>query len=90
MRTKSCSSKKRKDEQEFPIRVRVLTPELGYGKQYDEIYKWLEEHAGRGNFAWHSDTIPGADASAVYFKEAGLVQPLLDKFRLVLAVGPFI
>lgn len=73
MRTKSRNPKKRQDEQEFPIRVRVLTPELGYGKQYEDMYKRLEEHVGRGNFACHSDTLPGADASADYFKKEGFV-----------------
>lgn len=89
MRTKSRSARKKKDQLEFPIRIRVMVPEMGYGVLYNEIREWLEEHAGRGNFAWHSDMQPGADASAFYFKDARLIQPFLDRFGLELAIGPF-
>ena len=88
MRTRSRSPKKQKDEQEFPIRVRVLTPELGYGKQYNEMRDWLEQHVGRDGYAWHSDALPGVDATAVYFREALMVQAFLEKFELELPSWP--
>ena len=88
MRTRSRSPKKQKDEQKFPVRVRILVPELGYGKQYDEMRDWLEQHVGRDGYAWHADTLPGVDATAVYFREAVMVQSFLGAFDLELAQLP--
>ncbi len=88
MRTRSRNLKKRADEQAFPIRVRVLVPELGYDRRYNEMHDWLELHVGRGGYAWHSDTLPGVDASAVCFRDAAHVEAFLEAFELELASSP--
>ncbi|MCK0101184.1 hypothetical protein [Pseudohalocynthiibacter sp. F2068] len=84
MRTRSRSPKKAKDEQIFPIRVRVKVPEEGYGQQYVEIQEWLIENAGRDNFAWNADSVPGIDASAFYFYDLEIAVRFIERFGLSL------
>jgi hypothetical protein len=85
MKTRSRSPKKHRDEKTFPIRVRVVVPELGYGKRYSEMHQWLDAHAGKTGYAWHSDTLPGLDATAIFFKDVGLAQLFVEAFGLELA-----
>ncbi|MBS9719048.1 hypothetical protein ACFFUT_09595 [Pseudohalocynthiibacter aestuariivivens] len=82
MRTRSRSPKKAKDERAFPIRIRVKVPEDGYGRQYIEMQEWLLEHAGRDNFAWNSDSVPGIEASAFYFNDLAIAVRFMDRFGL--------
>ena len=82
MRTRARSHKKAKDEKAFPIRIRVKVPENGYGNQYAEIHEWLLEHAGRDNFAWNADSVPGIDASAFYFYDLEIAVRFMDRFGL--------
>ena len=84
MRSKNRSPKKRDDELRFPIRIRVTVPEDGFGPRYDAIQQWLEEHVGRGNYAWNADSRPGVDASAVYFFDPAFVAPFIEAKELEL------
>ena len=82
MPTRSRSPKKRRDEQQFPIRIRFRVPEMGFGRQYDEIHEWLLQHAGREGYAWNSDCLPGVDAFSVYLRDPELVKPFIEAFGL--------
>jgi hypothetical protein len=70
------------DERKFPVRVRIVTPmPLGFGKRLDAMHEWLREHAGRGNYASHGFTEPGApDGSLWYFRDVGTAQQFVDRF----------
>ena len=37
-RREGRSTKARDDDQRFPIRIRVLVPELGFGRKLDQLY----------------------------------------------------
>jgi len=83
-RTRSPSPQKRRDEQRFPVRIRIEVPEEGFGRQLDEMHQWLTDNAGRDGFAWHADTLPGLDASAVFLRDERLVGTFVQQFDLKL------
>ena len=63
------------DEQTFPIRVRLVVPERGFGVALDEMHAWLREHVGR-NYAWHGGDWGGdfwnrVQTSTLYFRFIG-------------------
>lgn len=84
MPTHSRSRLKLNAERRFPIRVRITTPEYGYGATYDAIHRWLLDEVGRGNFVWTSDNQPGHDASAVYLSDLDIAQRMVERFGLEL------
>lgn len=77
--------KQRADRQRFPIRIRIKTPELGFGKQLHEIHEWLRINAGQDGHAMHSTSLPGLDASTVYFLDVGIAAEFMDAFDVELA-----
>lgn len=65
-RTPSRSQKKKRDEIEFPIRLRYDVPDSGYGTKMDQVLGWLQANEAR--CGWNSDSLPGAgDAASFYF-----------------------
>lgn len=84
-RTRSPSPQKRRDELRFPVRIRIEVPKEGFGRQLDEMHLWLTNNAGRDGYAWHADTLPGVDASAVYLRDEWLVGSFVERFGLKLA-----
>ena len=83
--TRSRSTKARQDQQRFPIRIRVRVPPLGFGRQLDQLYAWLDDMAGKGGYAIHGDNQPGIDAIAIYLDEPALVRVMIETFELELA-----
>ena len=59
---------KKKDDDAFPIRVKIVIPPFGFGQTYDEIEFWLRSEIGRGNYARHAARSYPKDASAFYFR----------------------
>ena len=51
-------------------------------------YAWLDDLAGKGCYAIHSDTLPGIDAIAIYLEEPELVRVMVETFELELASLP--
>ncbi|RJE87945.1 hypothetical protein [Paracoccus onubensis] len=45
---------KKIDDRAFPVRVIVELPEIGKHRPLDEMYQWLDQNIGRGDYAWHS------------------------------------
>ena len=84
MSTRSRSPKKREDELRFPIRVRIKVPEQGFGPRYDAMLSWLDENVGRGNYAWNADSLPGLDATAIYFFDPAPIAPFIKAMGLEL------
>ncbi|WP_334193546.1 SOS response-associated peptidase [Pararhodobacter sp.] len=80
------------DEAAWPVRIRIAVPDMGFGRQLDQIYAWLNEHVGRSEYALHADggfVIGGErlDRMAIYFRRADHADALLDAFPLSLADG---
>lgn len=58
------------DERAFPVRVKVLIPELGLGARSETIYTWLDTHIARENYAHHAGGRTGlGDISHYYFRD---------------------
>ena len=85
MSTRSRSPQKRKDQQRFAIRVRFKQPEEGWGKRFDQMYDWLRLRVGSDNFAWHSDRLPGMDATAVYLNDIEVMREFVSVFGVEVA-----
>ncbi len=90
MATRSRSPKKAADEKYFPIKVRVLVPEEGFGYRLHEIHNWLDAHAGRGRWGWNADSVlsrGSRDATSFYMLDEQLIAPFIEAFDLELAQG---
>ncbi|WP_176083098.1 hypothetical protein [Martelella sp. HB161492] len=53
----------------FPVRIRIAIPELGLGLRFDEIHRWLRARLGHTGFAMTGGTMPGFDATFIYFPD---------------------
>ncbi|MDP0928479.1 hypothetical protein Q0601_14935 [Paracoccus onubensis] len=81
---------KKIDDRAFPVRVIVALPEIGKHRPLDEMYQWLDQNIGRGDYAWHSaggHTIFN-DREAFYFRDPAPAVDFLAAFpELKLADG---
>lgn len=82
------------DERAFPVRLRILVPELGFGRLLgvgpDTIEAWLDQEVGRGDWAHHSagQRSGGRDSIALYFRHPAPAARFLESFpELELADG---
>lgn len=67
--TRRSTPQKRIDDEAFPVRVKLLVPEGGFERQFDDLYRWLNREAGRGDYALHSASSLGITRdAAVYFR----------------------
>lgn len=60
------------DEKNFPIRIKLIVPERGFGKRMDAMYEWLGG-IDDGSYAWHGggwsgDYLNRRQATALYFR----------------------
>lgn len=60
------SPKKRRDEWEYPIRMRYITPPWGQHWPLDDILEFLRINCA--NATHNSDMVPGHDSISFYFK----------------------
>lgn len=56
----------------FPVQVKFVLPSCGYGVGLTDMYAWLNEHAGRGNYLWH--------ASTLYIRDLDVVARFIETF----------
>jgi len=66
MTRRSTPSAKRDDEA-FPVRIKLAVPPEGLGKTLDVITAWLRAELPSDGFAVHSARTIGGDAMAVHF-----------------------
>lgn len=66
MNRRTTPSAKR-DDDAFPIRIKLAVPPDGLGNRLDAITAWLRAELPREAFAVHSARTIGGDAMAVYF-----------------------
>ena len=74
---------KKADENAFPIRVKVKVPRLGFGMLSLEMHAWLLKEIGTGNYAVHSATALGTQASGFYFRTTEAAQSFLLAFPML-------
>ncbi|MBL1437669.1 MAG: hypothetical protein COB08_015880 [Rhodobacteraceae bacterium] len=79
--SRSRSPKKTDDEAGFPIRIRVLVPEAGFGIHLDEMYDWLKRRT-ENDFAINADSLPGTDAMSIYLRDWGIGKEFVERFGL--------
>jgi hypothetical protein len=71
MRNRPPSPRKKRDEIEFPIRIRLVVPEEGLGKRLDQMHQWLAQSIGQGDYGVNADSVPGtADALSIYLRSS--------------------
>jgi hypothetical protein len=75
-----------KAEQRFPVRIRVAVPRGGFGNQFNLMHGWLDQVAGRENYAIWGANEPGVpDAMFVYFMDARIAAAFVDRFACGMA-----
>lgn len=70
----------KRDDDAFPIRVKLAVPPEGLGKRLDEMNAWLRANLAAGSFAVHSARTIGGSAMAVYFIAIEDAVRFLDAF----------
>lgn len=65
----------------FAVRVRVLVPPGGFGRQFDEMQGWLNLYVGRGKYFIGSEANPGIpDAALFYFEDVEVARAFVQRF----------
>lgn len=88
--TRRSTPQRRIDDEAFPVRVKLLVPEGGFERQLDDVYRWLDQEVGRGEYAFHATSSLGIsrDAVAVYFRAPETAHRFVARFPdLLLADG---
>lgn len=57
----------KRDDDAFPVRIKLAVPGDGLGKTLDEIAAWLRANLNSEAFAMHSARTIGGDAMGIYF-----------------------
>jgi hypothetical protein len=57
----------KRDDDAFPIRIKLAVPPYGLGPLLDDMQAWLRSNLPRDAFAVHSARTIGGDAVAIYF-----------------------
>jgi hypothetical protein len=57
----------KRDDDRFPIRIKLAVPPDGLGKRLDEMQAWLRDNLPRDGYAVHSARMVGGSAMAVHF-----------------------
>lgn len=81
--------KKRSDDLDFPVRLKIFVPEMGFGSMYDRIYEWLDENADPAGYAFHpvNSSVPG-HVVALHVRSAATAAAFMTEFAsLKLADG---
>jgi hypothetical protein len=80
-----------KADRYFPVRLRVAVPRGGFGRQFDVMTGWLDEHVGRGAYWIGAEAGPGRiDAALFYFLDVRSARAFVERFAcgLMLVTGP--
>jgi hypothetical protein len=77
-----------RDDDAFPIRIKLAVPPDGLGKDLDAMMAWLREHL-TSRHAVHSARTIGGSAMAVYFTSLADAAAFLEAFPdMPLAMPP--
>lgn len=76
------------DKAAFPVRLRLEVPRNGMGLTLNEIYRWLRDEVGAGNYAVHSSAALGGDGLGIYLRDVECARAFAARFHdLPLADG---
>lgn len=78
--TRRSTPSAQRDDDAFPIRVKLAVPDDGLGKRLDEMYAWLRANLPPDFWAVHSARTIGGSAMAVYFVGIEEAARFLDAF----------
>ncbi len=88
MATRRSPPRSYRDEAAFPIQVRTMVPETGYGTRIDDFHAWLAARFDAGSYAIFPATRAIGQAVAWGFRDLGDAHAFLAAFPdLVLADG---
>ena len=76
-----------RDDDAFPIRIKLEVPPDGLGRLANEIPAWLQANLAAGSFATHSARTIGGSAMAVYFLRIEDALAFLDRHPQVDLAG---
>lgn len=65
--TRRTTPTAKRDDDAFPVRIKLAVPPEGLGTTLDTIMAWLRGNLPREAFACHSARTVGGSAMAVYF-----------------------
>lgn len=65
--TRRTAPAAKRDDDAFPVRIKLAVPPEGLGKTLDAITAWLRDELPREAFAVHSARTIGGSAMAIYF-----------------------
>lgn len=77
-RRSTCSAKR--DDDAFPIRIKLAVPAEGLGKRLDEVNAWLRLSLPRDAYAVHSARMIGGSAMALHFMSLANATSFLAAF----------
>lgn len=78
--TRRTTPSAKRDDDAFPIRVKLAVPPEGLGKRLDEINAWLRANLPQHHFAIHSARTIGGSAMAIHFMALDDARRFLDAF----------
>ncbi len=70
----------KRDDEAFPIRVKIAVPSEGLGKRLDAMHAWLRDNLPGNCHAVHSARMIGGSAMAVYFLSLADAGTFLEAF----------
>ena len=82
-------------ERQFPLRVRIAVPPVGFGRQLALMHAWLDETCGAAGWASAPAGLDGVrnDAVAFYFDDPAFAHAFVNRFccgyRVATAAGAF-
>ncbi len=85
--TRRTTPAAKRDDDAFPVRIKLAVPPDGLGTALDAITAWLRGNLPRDAFAVHSARTIGGDAMAVHFKgieDAGRFLAAFPSLRLAI------
>lgn len=76
------------DNTAFAVELKLLVPELGFGKGLLEMLRWLRDKVGEGNFARRDASTLESEILAIHLRRAEDAEAFLSAFpKLELADG---
>lgn len=65
--TRHSTANFKRDDDAFPIRIKVAVPDQGLGQLANRYQQWLRDNLDPGYYAWQSSRSIGMFATAFYF-----------------------
>lgn len=78
--TRRSTPQSKTDDLNFPVRIFIAVPTLGFGIEMDAMYRWLNK-LPKGSYAWHGGGRLGIIyRCALYFRRPEVAVAFLQAF----------